>query len=287
MKVVLAEAMGFCFGVRDALLAAEGLADPTRVTIYGELVHNEEVQARLTRRGFVSLAERVRVLPETPAVMITAHGVSQRELRHLERSGKAIVDTTCPLVRRAHRAAVGLRDQGYFVVILGKSGHVEVIGLTGDLERFAVVQREEDVETWPAERIGVMCQTTTAPDLVPGLLAAIERANPGREIRFVNTICKPTRDRQKAVSELLEQVQALVVVGGRNSNNTRALADKARERGVPCLHVQGPADLDPAWFVPFRQATVGLTAGTSTPDEVIRAVHQAVLDIAQQLERAA
>lgn len=280
MKVILAQAMGFCFGVRDALEVAAELEHPEEVTIYGELVHNETVQSQLARRGYVALSETGRLIPATPAVMVTAHGVSDRERERLQEAGKRLIDTTCPLVRRAHREAVKLRDQGYFVVVIGKPGHVEVQGLVGDLERFAVVARPEDVVTWSAEKLAVICQTTTAPSAVAPILRAVEERHPGREVRFVDTICKPTRDRQSAAQRLLTQVQALVVVGGKNSNNTRALAEMAHERKVPCLHVQSAADLEAGWFEPFRNLAVGLTAGTSTPDDIIRSVHNYLLDLA-------
>lgn len=280
MQVILAQAMGFCFGVRDALELAGELENPSQVTIYGELVHNEVVQSQLAARGYVALSETGRLIPATPDVMVTAHGISDRERARLESAGKRLIDTTCPLVRRVHTQALRLRDQGYFVVVIGKPGHVEVQGITGDLEDFAVVARPEDVRAWPGQKLAVLCQTTTAPGSVPPILRAIEELHPGVEVRFVDTICKPTRDRQLAAQRLLGQVQALVVVGGKNSNNTKALAEMARERKIPCLHVQTTADLDPAWFEPFRNLAVGLTAGTSTPDETIRSVHNYLLDLA-------
>lgn len=277
MQVLKARAMGMCFGVKDALEVTRGLADPSRVTIYGELVHNEAVQGELQRRGFAVMPESGRTVPPTPRVMITAHGVSDRERARLEAAGKSLVDTTCPLVRRAHRAARRLHDEGWMVVVLGKPGHVEVKGLVGDLERYRVVPDVSRVESWDAPRIAVICQTTTPPWEAEALLREVRERNPGREVRFVDTICRPTRDRQEAVHELLERVQALVVVGGRNSNNTRQLARLAEARGIPALHVQGPQDLDRDWLAAFE--VVGLTAGTSTPDEVIEAVHEALLAV--------
>lgn len=280
MQVILAQARGFCFGVRDALELAEAYENPASVTIYGELVHNEVVQRKLAARGYVALSETGRLIPATPSVMVTAHGISDRERARLEAAGKHLIDTTCPLVRRVHREAARLRDEGYFLVVLGQHGHVEVRGITEDLANFAVVARPEDVTTWPAEKLAVICQTTTPPSAVPPLLRAIEQAHPGLEVRFVDTICKPTKDRQLALQRLLGQVQALVVVGGKNSNNTKALADMARERKMPVLHVQTVTDLDPEWFKPFHNQAVGLTAGTSTPEEVLRPVYEFMLELA-------
>lgn len=285
MKVLRAKAMGMCFGVRDALDLARAVPEPSRVTLYGELVHNEAVQEELRGRGFASLPEGRRPLPSTEAVMITAHGVSDRERERLRSAGHEILDTTCPLVRRAHQAAVRLHEEGDLVVVVGRPGHVEVEGLVGDLERYRVVWEARDVGDWGADRIGVLAQTTTPPWHAEAMVEEIRRRNPASEVRFVNTVCRPTRERQEALDELLDRVQALVVVGGRSSNNTRQLARLAEARGIPALHVQGPADLDLPWLSRFD--VVGLTAGTSTPEEVVEAVYQALRSAAPRTRRAA
>jgi 4-hydroxy-3-methylbut-2-enyl diphosphate reductase len=277
MKVLKAAAMGMCFGVRAALDGARSVMDPTRVTLYGELVHNESLQAELRAQGFASLPEGGRPVPSTPVVMVTAHGVSDRERQRLQAAGKEVLDTTCPLVRLAHQVALEAQEAADLVVVVGRPGHVEVQGLVGDLERFRVVWDAADVSEWGAPRIAVMAQTTTPPWHAEALVAEIRRRNPSSAVRFLDTICRPTRDRQQAVQDLLERVQALVVVGGRASNNTRQLARLSEARGLPTLLVQGPADLDRAWLARFE--VVGLTAGTSTPDQVVEAVHRALLEV--------
>jgi 4-hydroxy-3-methylbut-2-enyl diphosphate reductase len=271
MRVIRAEAMGMCFGVRDALELVAGLEAPAAATIYGELVHNEQVVDGLRRRGFrQSLPEAA--LPETDTVVITAHGISDRERSRLRAAGKTLVDTTCPLVRRVHEAAQELQREGCLVIILGQRQHVEVVGIVGDLNAYEVVQSEDDVACYPSQRLGVVCQSTTRPATAERLLAAIRERNPGKEIRFVDTICRPTRERQLAAKKLLDDVEALVVVGGKHSNNTRQLAEMASARGLPVAHVQSAADLDAKWARRFR--VVGLTAGTSTLDSTIDAVQR-------------
>jgi 4-hydroxy-3-methylbut-2-enyl diphosphate reductase len=278
MKVIKAEAMGMCFGVKDALSTVMTMDDPESVTIYGQLVHNGEVLRRIKARGFSMLEESDRTSAlSTPNVVITAHGLSDKERRALEASGKRLIDTTCPLVSRVHQIAKGLQQQGYFVVVVGRKDHVEVRGIVGDLERFAVVERPEDVLVYPADRIAVVCQTTTPPALVDVLFETISRKNAGKVIRLIDTICGPTRERQKAVEDLLPKVQALVVVGGKNSNNTRqlrALGEKAR---VPCFQVERASELQPEWF--YDLETVGLTAGTSTLDQTIDEVYTALVEM--------
>ena len=281
MRIIRAAAMGLCFGVRDALGAALALSDPRQVTIYGNLVHNEEVLALLGRRGFAMLAETQRAgLPATPKVLITAHGLSRCERERLEVAGKELIDTTCPLVRRVHLAAQTLEKQGYFVIVIGKPSHVEVRGIVGDLSKYAVVARPEDVHRYEAARLGVVCQTTTAPASAQAILNEIEARNPDKKILFASTICRPTLDRQAAARALLREVQLLVVAGGKDSNNTLELVRLARDRGTPCLHVQSADDLKVEWFVGFEM--VGLTAGTSTPDWVIEAVEDRLHAIAER-----
>jgi 4-hydroxy-3-methylbut-2-enyl diphosphate reductase len=272
MRVIRAEALGMCFGVRDALAILDEVDVPDQVTIFGELVHNEVVLHGLESRGFHTQNEKGRAMPETTDVLITAHGISDATRSHLESAGKRLIDTTCPLVTRAHRAARLLAEQGYHVLVIGKAGHVEVRGLTEDLPSYDVIGSIDDVRTLPHEKIGVLCQTTSTERDVARIRQAIEAANSHAEVRFVDTVCRPTKQRQRAVENLLDEVEAMVVVGGSNSNNTRQLTARCRERGVPVVQVADASELDPSWFADFD--LVGLTAGTSTLPETIDEVHR-------------
>ena len=276
MRVIRADVLGMCFGVRDALAVIDAIDEPRAVTIHGQLVHNEIVQSRLESRGFAieDEAHRARSLPATPSVLITAHGISERERQRLVVAGKRLIDTTCPLVTRVHQAARTLERDGYHVLVIGRRGHVEVEGITEDLDRFDVIESAVGVKAYPASRLGIVCQTTSADSNVAAIREAISVKNPDAEIKFIDTVCLPTREHQRALEKLLERVDAVVVVGGRHSNNTRELFARCRERGKPALHVQSAADLDPAWFRDF--ATVGLSAGTSTLAETIDEVHRAL-----------
>lgn len=275
MRVIRADALGMCFGVRDALAAMDAVASPQDATVHGELVHNEEVTHRLSARGFATQLESDRGrIPLTTHVVITAHGVSHRERARLEVAGKTLVDTTCPLVTRVHDAAQSLQRDGYFVLVVGKPGHVEVEGIVGDLDRFEVVTNASAARHYGVGKLGVVSQSTTMPDEFERVVTAIRAANPDVSVRVIDTICRPTRERQEAVGDLLDRVEALVVVGGRNSNNTRQLVRLAEERGKPAAHVQGADDLDAAWCGRYR--VVGLTAGTSTLDSAVDSVERAL-----------
>ncbi len=282
MRVIEAEAMGMCFGVRDALAIARQMETPAQITVFGELVHNPQVMGDIALRGFAVLTEDRRT-PEnvrTQAVLITAHGISDRERRTLAAAGKVIHDATCPLVKKAHAAAVALARAGFFVVIAGKRGHVEIAGLTGDLApgTFAVIERAQEVRDFSAPRIAVMAQTTAAESDVRAIAENVKQMNPTAEVRFVNTICRPTGDRQAALEKLLDKVDLLVVVGGRHSNNTHRLAARGREAGVRVIHIEAAEELLPEMFA--DAGTVGLTAGTSTPEETIAAVRNKLNDFA-------
>jgi 4-hydroxy-3-methylbut-2-enyl diphosphate reductase len=281
MRVIRAESMGMCFGVRDALALMQSVANPADVTVLGELVHNPVVNAQLTVRGF-QLSSTLDA-PPTPVAMITAHGVSNRVRTQLAAAGKQVLDTTCPLVRKAHAAALELAAADRFVLVVGKPDHVEVRGLTGDLadDAFAILPTPDAVRSYARARLGILAQTTTPAADFAAIVHRVRALNPAADIRVVNTVCAPTRDRQGALLRLLDThaPDVLVVVGGRHSNNTRRLADTARGRGIRALHVEGPADLDPAAFAGC--ATVGVTAGTSTLDETINAVIRRLEEFAE------
>ncbi|MHC4180511.1 MAG: 4-hydroxy-3-methylbut-2-enyl diphosphate reductase [Planctomycetota bacterium] len=278
MNVLCAEPMGVCTGVRRALAVAEQIDCPESVTIHGQLVHNELVQARLESRGFQISAEEDRArLPQTSDVLITAHGISDSRRRGLQAAGKRLIDTTCPLVRRVHRVAQQLQAEGYHVLLIGRPGHVEVLGIVEDLASYDVVSNLGDVATYPYDRLGIICQTTVPPREAEQLRLAIRLRNLRAEVRFENTICRATRDRQKAVERLLPRVDVMVVVGGRNSNNTRELVALCRRQGVPAYHVQSAEAINPERFDQYN--TVGLTAGTSTLQATIQQVYEALCQI--------
>ena len=250
----------------------------------GELVHNTSVLDDLKKRGvrFQDKPEQV----DTKSAMITAHGTSNRVRNRAKMAGLKISDATCPLVHYAHQQLRKLADAGCHPIIIGRRGHVEVRGLTEDLASCDVVLNKADIDAlavYPS--YGVMAQTTQPITRVRILVDYLQIRFPHAEVRFVDTVCQPTKQRQQAAVELAKQSDVVLVVGGANSNNTQELARTCGRFCERVYHVQGPDDLRAEWLP--NTGTLGITAGTSTPDELIDAVESRVHELAQPREREA
>ena len=276
LRIVRAAHLGMCFGVRDAIALALEHADAGPLTILGDLVHNPTVLDTLERKG-IAVAQDVADV-KTTTLMVSAHGTSERALAGTRARGLTVVEATCPLVHVAHRAVATLARDGYHVVIVGQRDHVEVRGLTGDLDRFDVVLDDADVlalEEHP--RLGVAAQTTQSVERVRRLVALIRERFPQSEVRVIDTVCKPTKDRQASAVEMARQADVVVVVGGRSSNNTRELVKTCARYCARVHHVETDADIRSDWFE--AATVVGLTAGTSTPEDVVDRVEARIRQV--------
>jgi 4-hydroxy-3-methylbut-2-enyl diphosphate reductase len=277
MKIIRAEHLGMCFGVKDAIALALETARRGPLTILGDLVHNETVMEELRAYG-IGIEENPADVA-TQSVMITAHGASERRVGETRRLGLNVLEATCPLVRVAHRSLARLVREGFHPVIIGKRNHVEVRGMTEDLDEFDVVLGEEDVVNLRGRpRFGVISQTTQPVEKVRRLVQLIRKRFPQSEVRFVDTVCQPTKQRQNAAVELAKQCDVVVVIGGAHSNNTHELVKTCSQFCGRVHHVQTAADLRTEWFAGAE--TVGITAGTSTPDSVIGEVEHWLRDFA-------
>jgi 4-hydroxy-3-methylbut-2-enyl diphosphate reductase len=266
-----------CFGVRDAIDLALGLARQGPLTILGDLVHNPDVVAAMDAAGATRAGQPEEI--QTPAVLLTAHGTADRVKLRLREEGKEVHDATCPLVTRVHLAIRRLVDEGRHPVVIGQPDHVEVRGLVGDLDDYTIVQHEADLAQLdarlrrdPPVRLGVVAQTTQPLERVLELVEALRERFPDTDVRFLDTVCQPTKDRQTALRRLAASADVVIVVGGPDSNNSRKLVELAEHLGRPAYRVARATELHPDWFAGYR--TVGLTAGTSTPDEVIAEVRE-------------
>ena len=273
MKVSLAEALGTCFGVDDAIEMAMEPHFRDNLTILGQLVHNPQVVQRLKENGVKIVNSLDEV--DTPNVMITAHGTNQSVKDAVEHRGFTMFDASCPLVMRVHKKIAQLVEDGYHVVVLGKASHVEVRGLVGDLADFTLIETREDISKLEGRtKLGIVCQTTQQTYVAEEIVEEINRTYPQAEVKFVDTICKPTKDRQQAVKALADQVDLMIVIGGYNSSNTAKLKKVCDEKGVEAHHIERAEEVNPDWF--HGKQHVGITAGTSTPPWVIDEVFQKV-----------
>jgi 4-hydroxy-3-methylbut-2-en-1-yl diphosphate reductase len=273
MQVVKAKELGFCMGVRRAVEMMEGAAEELGpITSLGSTVHNPQVVDELRRRG-VEVIATLEAIDARP-VAITAHGVGPQVLRELAARGADIVDTTCPIVTRAQQWAKKLTEEGFGVIVFGDPEHKEVRGILG-WANGKVVTMKTDAELdaplpdWMPSRVGVLSQTTETEGHFARFVQRLLTVHMDRisELRVINTLCNATTSQQAATEELAHTVDLMVVVGGRESANTRHLAEVAREQGVETHHVESAAEIDAAWL-PGR-AKVGVAAGASTPDVVI------------------
>lgn len=270
-----------CFGVRDAIALAEQRAAEVPITILGELVHNETVLTGLREAGIRLETDLDRV--RTQSVLITAHGMSDKSISRVRERGLDVHEATCPLVHHAHQSLKKLVSQGFHPVVIGQRNHVEVRGLIEDFAECDLVLSEDDIQSMASRpRLGVISQTTQPIVRVRQLVEVIRRRFPDSEVRFIDTVCQPTKQRQAAAAELGKASDVVVVIGGAHSNNTRELVATCRAFCVRVHHIQTVDDLDQSWFGPGD--TVGVTAGTSTPDSVIEEVVRALERIAAREE---
>lgn len=273
MKVIVAEHAGVCYGVERALrLADEAASAGGPVASLGPLIHNPQAVAALESKG-VRVASSVDDVPEG-TLIIRTHGVDPAVIRDAERRGLNVIDATCPFVRAAHTCAEELRSQGYATVIVGEAAHPEVEGILAHAGGDAIiVESAEDLpDSLSARRVGVVVQTTQAPERLAEVVSALLPRV--KELRVCNTICSATEQRQASAARLAGDVDVVVVVGGRNSGNTTRLAEICRARNPRTYHVETAAEIRPEWFEGAR--TVGVTAGASTPAEQIRGVIDAI-----------
>ena len=286
MKVSLASAMGTCFGVQDAINLAMSPEFNNELTIVGQLVHNPQVSDSLKQNG-VSLVPGIEDIDKikTKKVMITAHGAAEKTKQRLQDAGFIVYDASCPLVMRVHQTIKSLVFKGYFPVVIGQKDHVEVKGIVGDLDDHLVINSKEDfpkIEKSGNRKLGIVTQTTQQRDKVEALVEKVRALDYVDEVSFVNTICQPTHDRQVAVHELADQVDLMIVIGGYNSSNTKKLVHVCGEKGIEAHHIESFDQLDRNWFL--NKHHVGITAGTSTPENVINEVHTKILEIAEEVE---
>ena len=250
-EIIIAEHAGFCFGVKRAIsLAEEALKDGQKIFSMGPLIHNPQEVKRLEEKGLVLLKDE-NYLKEGHRVLIRSHGIPPQKERELLSKGIDIIDATCPYVKAVHSAVIRLCQEGYFVVLVGEKNHPEVIGTLGYLQECGgkgiVVENKEDLkEALGKDKVGVVAQTTQKEQFFKEVVG--ELALWVKELKVINTICNATSERQEDVYSLAPKVDVMVIIGGKNSGNTRRLYEIAKSLNPNSYHVETAEELKEEWF---------------------------------------
>lgn len=271
MKVIKAQQAGACYGVQRALeMALEAAQDSRGASTLGPLIHNPQVVKDLSARGIRVVDDQEDV--QSGAVIIRSHGVTPGVLRSIEQRGLPIIDATCPHVTRAQRAAGKLARCCGQVIVVGEAGHPEVEGLVAWAQEAGgevfVVRTPDDLPCELGLCVGIVVQTTQTNAALDAIVEALSEREV--EVNVKNTICFATSQRQESAANLAQEVDAIVVIGGRNSSNTTRLAEICAMTCSRTYHIESPSELDPKWFEGCQVA--GVTAGASTPESQIAAV---------------
>lgn len=286
-EVIVADVLGFCWGVRRALELVRIAARERPVAALGDIIHNPVAVEQLHADGVIPVVDAVSAKAQGfTRVAITAHGAPPQRYEECADLGLEVVDTTCPLVTKVQRLARRLAQQGYFIVVYGDRSHPEVRGVLGWAATSRAVAvcdvselpwtgpRGSETNAPPPRKVALISQTTKRTDeFVRFAQFLLSWVLPhGGELRIVNTICQPTWERQEALARLAQRVDLVLVVGGRKSSNSARLVELCRDYGIPSHLIERPDDVDPRLVEGIQR--IGVTAGASTPDEVILAVIQ-------------
>ena len=275
MEVYLASPRGFCAGVVRAVDIVELALDRFGPPVYvkHQIVHNPHVVADLEAKGAVTV-ENVDEIPPGSVVVFSAHGSPPEDYASAKARNLETIDATCPLVTRVHNEAKKYSREGKHIMLVGHRGHQEVIGTTGQTEMVLVDERESfDTSEWPeGEDVAVLTQTTLSVRDTEKAISKIKEQFPGALVR--NDICYATTNRQEATTELAQLTDLVLVIGAQNSSNCNRLKEVAEAEGVPAYLINGPQEMDLAWFEGVSK--VGITSGASTPEKMVSAVIEAL-----------
>lgn len=272
MKVVLAKRIGFCFGVKRAIdMAENALRENERVCSLGSIIHNAQVVDGLSRKGLEVIKDIDRI--KAGAVVASSHGISPKIAGRIKEKRLKLIDTTCPFVLNAQRIARSLSDAGYSVIIVGDANHPEVKALVDFASKDVfVVKDAREARALKLNQNGkfsIISQTTQSTDNFLDAVKAILEKMP-KELRVINTICRDVEERQGAARALAKGVDAILVIGGRNSANTKRLFEICKRISGNSHLVETEKELKRSWFKGAR--VIGITSGASTPDWIVRRV---------------
>lgn len=275
MNVRIAENSGFCFGVKRAIkLALKASKENGDIVTLGPIIHNPQMVEKLKEQGICSIDDLKDGKDQT--VIIRSHGIEKDKKERLLKESEAVIDATCPYVSKTQQYGAQLYEEGYQVIIYGDENHPEVVALKSYVPNNAaiVISKADELDGYNFNQVGIISQTTrklSGLQKVVGKLLEISK-----EVRVINTICNATSVRQEATAKLADRSEIMIVVGGRNSSNTKMLAKICGEH-IKTFHIETSQEICPEWFVDIEQ-NIGITAGASTPDWVIVEVYNKILE---------
>ncbi len=278
MEIRKAKVQGFCFGVAITVKKAEeSIAKRDDVTTLGHVVHNPQTVATLEANGLRNAASVDDV--ESGALFVRAHGLPIEVFDKAKAKGLEIIDATCPMVTKIHVQAEKLKEQGYKIIVIGDPSHPEVKGTLSHVPGAWCIETVQDVAKLPrGSRMGVVVQSTYSRERFSDIVKALSEKY--YEVRAVNTICTDTNNRQSEALRLADEVEVMVVVGGKTSANTKHLAELSESHGARAYHIEGPDELKSDWFDGVKVA--GLMSGASTPGWLVDKVQSRMEELAGQ-----
>jgi (E)-4-hydroxy-3-methyl-but-2-enyl pyrophosphate reductase len=283
-EIILAENAGFCFGVKRAVDMATQFYDieGLNVKTLGPLIHNNDVIKRLEEHGIDAISlEQVESLGKDDVVVVRSHGIAPQIYEQIARTQAEIVDATCPYVATIHKKVTRHHQMGYQIVIVGDPNHPEVIGINGCCENTAVITRDanELPEFAPDQKVCVVAQTTERLENFEKVLAAVE--SKCKDVEAFNTICSATKTRQESAAAVAQKVDVMIVIGGRNSSNTKKLVEISKAHCSNTIHIENSSELPLELIEDAKNQLIGITAGASTPDWVIEDVIERIKSVSK------
>ena len=278
MKIELAKSYGFCYGVKRAIDIAE--KHPNSVT-FGPLIHNKDEINRLEQKHKVGLVENLDDALKHDTVIIRTHGITKDRLKTLKREGKKIINATCPYVTTPQNIVESMSKEGYTIVIFGDKNHPEIQGVASysiNPDRtYVILSEDEIIGLALGSKVAVVAQTTRKPEAYQKIVASLVVRV--AELRVFNTICNATFENQDAAAELAKRADVMIIIGGKNSSNTKQLHSICKQYLDDCYHIENEGELKSSWF--DGKELCGVTAGASTPDWIIQNVIKKIEELSK------
>ena len=283
MKIFLAKNAGYCFGVRDAVqLAYDTAHDDGDVYMLGHIVHNENVVEKLDKAG-AKVVETLDQVPDGKPILFRAHGTHVDTWKKAQEKNMNIIDATCPLVEEIHDEIKILEKEGRKIIIIGDHGHDEVVGIASQVKNAVIVANPDEANALrKTKKAGVVSQSTQTIENVQEIINIL--MSKVFDLRFVNTICFPTKRNQEQIKELSEVTDLMIIIGSFTSANSKRLAELSSKRNENTFQVTCAAEIDSSWFKDDVNS-VGISAGASTPDWIIESVIKKVKEITNTQEK--